>query len=82
MTGRAPGVADDPTQMADGSHMGHTDHAPPLCQACGQPIGGAVSWMLPGGYPKREHEACVDWTKRTFPFTRQLAVLRQLGVTE
>lgn len=46
------------------------------CVRCGEPL-GAGYWITE--YPQGAHEACVDWSKRPFPFERHVGALGRIA---
>jgi len=44
------------------------------CAVCGLDLGSSY-WMVHDG----AHEACIDWSKRPFPYSRQIDVVRRLA---
>jgi len=48
------------------------------CAICGNELGAERWWVIPGEYPRGEHERCRDWSAYPFPFERQLDELRKI----
>lgn len=66
--------------VADGAALAQavTGAGDKACAVCGQELGAERWWVIPGQYPRGEHERCRDWNAYPFPFDRQLDELRKI----